>query len=267
MKARPGVPPLDLTLEVQGHTPIYLQVSQELARWLKSDGARPGTALPSERDLARHLGVSRVTVRQALSLLSTQGLLERRRGSGTFILPPGPPPRIEHPLGTLTSFSEDMRARGLTPGAKILDFALGAASPQEAMTLGLGASSRVYRIRRLRTADGAPLAVESSVLPEEQVGQVSEEGLTDQSLYALLAARGLLPVRALRHLRAVNADREHASLLGVRPGAALLMTERVSWTASGQPIEMGNAHYRGDRYDFLMELLPTEAGTAANAQT
>ena len=229
---------------------MYLQVSHHLERWLKSDGARAGTALPSERDLAVQLGVSRVTVRQALSLLSAQGLLERRRGSGTFILPR----RIEHPLSTLTSFSDDMRARGLTPGARILEFALAQATPQEAMTLNLGASSRVYRVRRLRTADGAPLAVESSVLPQERVGQLSAEGLSDRSLYALLSSRQLMPVRALRHLRAVNADQEQATLLNIRPGAALLMTERVSWSADGLPIEMASAHYRGDRYDFLMEL-------------
>ncbi len=260
LRAMSGLSHLQQALDTRAHTPIYLQVSQELQRWLKSDEALSGTALPSERDLALQLGVSRVTVRQALSLLTAQGLLERRRGSGTFILPK----RIEHPLGTLTSFSEDMRARGLTPGARILDFSLNQATPQEAMTLGLGATSRVYRIRRLRTADGAPLAVESSVLPEERVGALSAEGLTDQSLYALLMLRKLLPVRALRHLRAVNADQAHAALLDVRPGAALLMTERVSWTAQGHPIEMASAHYRGDRYDFLMELVPTEAGVAAS---
>ncbi len=246
----PGAFPHDLGLDPAATTPIYLQVSQGLSRWLQSEAATPGTALPSERDLAVQLGVSRVTVRQALALLTTQGLLERRRGSGTFILPR----RIEHPLGTLTSFSEDIRARGMTPGAQILEFSLAHATPQEAMTLGLGARSRVYRIRRLRTADGVPLAVEASVLPEERVGALSAEGLTDQSLYALLSARQLLPVRALRHLRAVNADQELAGLLGVRLGAALLMTERVSWNALGLPIETANAHYRGDRYDFLMEL-------------
>ena len=247
-----------LVLDARATTPIYLQVSQELQRWLTSGDAQAGTALPSERDLALQFGVSRVTVRQALALLTTQGLLERRRGSGTFILPR----RIEHPLGTLQSFSEDMRARGQTPGARILEFALTQATPQEAMTLGLGASSRVYRIRRLRTADGAPLAVERSVLPEERVGALSQQGLTDSSLYALLSSRQLLPVRALRHLRAVNADAEHAGLLGVRLGAALLMTERVSWNAAGVPIEMASAHYRGDRYDFLMELVQPE-GTPA----
>jgi len=242
-------------LDAGATTPMYMQVSHHLERWLKSDGVRAGTALPSERDLALHLGVSRVTVRQALKLLSDQGLLERRRGSGTFILPR----RIEHPLGTLTSFSDDMRARGLTPGARVLEFMLAQATPQEAMTLNLGASSRVYRVRRLRTADGAPLAVESSVLPQERVGELSAEALSDQSLYALLSSRRLTPVRALRHLRAVNADQEQAGLLNVRPGAALLMTERVSWSASGLPIEMGSAHYRGDRYDFLMELFHTNS--------
>jgi GntR family transcriptional regulator len=245
---------LNLALDAASSTPIYLQVAQELQHWLRGDDARAGTALPSERELAAQLGVSRVTVRQALALLTTQGWLERRRGSGTFILPR----RIEHPLGSLTSFSDDMRARGLSPGAQVLDFSLNQATPQEAMTLGLGASSRVYRIRRLRTADGQPLAVESSVLPEERVGTVSAAQLTDHSLYALLDRLKLRPVRALRHLRAVNASPEDAALLNIRPGAALLMTERVSWTASGTPIEMASAHYRGDRYDFLMELIDSE---------
>ena len=160
----------------------------------------------------------------------------------------------------LDSYEDDMRARGLTPGARVLEFALAQATPQEAMTLNLGASSRVYRVRRLRTADGAPLAVESSVLPQERVGELSAGALSDQSLYALLSSRRLTPVRALRHLRAVNADQEQAELLNVRPGAALLMTERVSWSASGLPIEMGSAHYRGDRYDFLMELFQSDSG-------
>ena len=245
-----------LALDHAASTPIYLQVAQGLEHWLETGGAKVGTALPSERDLALELGVSRVTVRQALALLTDQGLLERRRGSGTFVLPR----RIEHPLGSLTSFSEDMRARGLKPGAQVLDFSLRMANPTEAMTLALGVGSRVYRIRRLRTADGLPLAVEASVLPEERVGSLSPEGLTDQSLYELLKARDLQPVRALRHLRAVNADAEQAKLLQVRAGAALLMTERVSWNAAGLPIELGSAHYRGDRYDFLMELTGSTVG-------
>lgn len=240
-----------LALDTASSTPMYLQVAHELQQWLGSDDARAGSALPSERELAAQLKVSRVTVRQALALLTTQGWLERRRGSGTFILPR----RIEHPLGSLTSFSDDMRGRGLTPGARVLDFTLGPATGQEAMTLGLGVSSRVYRVRRLRTADHQPLAVESSVLPEERVGALSVAQLTDQSLYALLTGLNLKPVRALRHLRAMNAGAEAAALLHVRPGAALLMTERVSWTAAGTPIEMASAQYRGDRYDFLMELV------------
>lgn len=243
---------LPLALDPAAATPIYRQLARELRRWLSSGAALAGAALPSERELAAQLGVSRVTLRQALALLTSEGLLERRRGSGTFIRPR----RIEHPLGSLTSFSHDMRARQLTPGAQVLEFALAPATPQEAETLELSAHSRVYRLRRLRTADGAPLAVEASVLPEARVGPLTAADLTDQSLYALLWARGLGPVRALRHLRAVSADAAQARLLGTRRGAALLMTDRVSWTADGRPIELASAHYRGDRYDFSMELIP-----------
>lgn len=238
------------TIDHAAATPIYRQITDGLRQWLLSAPAVSGQALPGERLLATRLGVSRVTVRQALDQLRSEGLLVRRRGSGTFVQPR----RIEHTLNALSSFSDDMRARALTPGAQVLNFSLGHATTQESMSLGLGAHSRVYRIERLRTADGVPMALESSVLPEERVGLLSAAALVDQSLYALLGARQVQPVRALRQLRAVSATAAQATLLAVAPGAPLLQTERVSWTAAGVPIELAQACYRGDRYDFLMEL-------------
>lgn len=249
-------PPWVIPLDPASATPAYLQVAQGLAARIESGALEGGTALPAERDLAGTLGLSRVTVRQALALLARQGLLTRRHGSGTFVNAPDPgavtpPPR---PLGLLTGFSDDVRSRGGVPGARVLSFEEGRPTGQEAMTLALSPQDRVYRLRRLRTADGEPLAVEESTLPAGVVGPLTAADVTDASLYALLAARGLSPVRAVRHLRAVNAESPLAGWLGVPPGAALLATERVSWAASGRPVEHAHAHYRGDRYDFVMEL-------------
>ncbi|GAA5534219.1 GntR family transcriptional regulator [Deinococcus aluminii] len=246
-------PPWVVPLDPASATPVYVQVAHGLAACIENGTLEGGTALPAERDLAGTLGVSRVTVRQALALLAQQGLLTRRHGSGTFVNPPAPA-LAARPLGLLTGFSEDVRSRGQTPGARVLSFECGRPTPQEAMTLALSPSDHVYRLRRLRTADGEPLAVEESTLPATLTGPLGAADVTDASLYGLLAARGLSPVRAVRHLRAVNAEPPLAGWLNVPAGAALLATERVSWTADGKPVEHARAHYRGDRYDFVMEL-------------
>ncbi|GGR91743.1 GntR family transcriptional regulator [Deinococcus sedimenti] len=244
-----------IPLDSASATPVYVQVAQGLTQRIDSGQLRPGSALPAERDLAAHLGVSRVTIRQALALLAQQGLLTRRHGSGTFVTPPPRPGDLPaRTLGLLSSFSEDVRSRGQQPGARIISFERTRPTPQEAMSLAVSPSETVYRLRRLRTADGEPLAVEDSTIPAGLVGPLGADDVQDASLYALLASRGLSPTRAIRHLRAVNADLTLAPILGIPVGAALLTTDRVSWLADGRPIEYARAHYRGDRYDFVMEL-------------
>ncbi|MBZ9749823.1 GntR family transcriptional regulator [Deinococcus sp. HMF7604] len=244
-----------MPLDAASATPVYVQVAQGLTQRIESGQLRAGSALPAERELAAGLGVSRVTVRQALALLSQQGLLTRRHGSGTFVTPPPRPGDLpSRTLGLLSSFSEDVRSRGQLPGARVLSFERVRPGAQEAMSLALSPGELVYRLRRLRTADGEALAVEDSTLPAALVGDLAPEDVQDASLYALLSGRGLSPARAIRHLRAVNADLTLAPLLGVPVGAALLTTDRVSWLSGGQPIEYARAHYRGDRYDFVMEL-------------
>ncbi|MDV6375601.1 GntR family transcriptional regulator [Deinococcus arenicola] len=247
-------PPWAISLDAASALPVYMQVAQGLEQRIHTGELRQGSALPAERELAAHLHVSRVTVRQALALLAQQGLLTRKHGSGTFITPPTPEERPSRTLGLLSSFSEDVRSRGQTPGARVLSFEDARPTAQEVMSLALSPGERVYRVRRLRTSDGEALAVEDSTLPAALVGKLSQEDVTDASLYALLGGRGLQPVRAIRHLRAVSADLKLAELLRVLPGAALLATERVSWTGGGRPVEYARAHYRGDRYDFVMEL-------------
>ncbi|WP_225430136.1 GntR family transcriptional regulator [Deinococcus detaillensis] len=234
-------------------SPRYMQVAGALQAAIERGEYPAGSALPAERELAARLGVSRVTVRQATLKLAERGLVVRRHGSGTFVAASGPE-RIQHPLSRLTSFTEDMHSRGLSAGGQVLSFGAGHPNPQEAMQLGLSPGQRVYRVRRLRTAGGEALAVEESILSAERLGLLSAADVQDVSLYALMQQRGAAPVRALRQLRAVNADQELAELLGVPLGAALLSTERVAWDAAGRAVELARASYRGDRYDFVMEL-------------
>lgn len=237
-------------LDPDAATPMYLQVMQGLQAKIEAGELGEGSGLPGERELAGRLGVSRVTVRQALGLLTQRGLLVRKHGSGTFVAPR----RIQHAISDLTGFSDDMRARGQTPGARVLNFARTRPTSQESMSLGLAPGAAIYRLRRLRTADAEPLAVEESSLPADLIGTLTPADVTDRSLYAELARRGLAPQRALRQLRAVGATPELATLLAVQVGTALLATERVSWDDQNRAIEFARAYYRGDRYDFVMEL-------------
>ncbi len=241
---------LDRLLSKALATPMYLQVYQGLARLIEDGTLERGSALPGERDLARQLGVSRVTVRQALRLLEEGGQLVRKQGSGTFVAES----RILQPLSALSSFSDDMRSRGLTPGARVLSLERTRPSPQEAMNLALKPSGEVWRLKRLRTADGHPLAIEISTVPMEMLPQVSRAALESGSLYALLREGGHAPVRAMQHLRATAADSETSRLLELSVGAPLLSTERVTWDAGGRTLEYARSQYRGDRYDFLVEL-------------
>ena len=241
---------LDRMLSKGAATPIYLQVYQGLARLIENGTLERGSALPGERDLALQIGVSRVTVRQALRLLTEGGQLVRKQGSGTFVAES----RILQPLSALSSFSDDMRSRGLQPGARVLSLERTRPSPQEAMNLALKPSSEVWRLKRLRTADGQPLAIEISSVPLETLPQVSRAALERGSLYALLKEGGHAPVRAMQHLRATAADAETARLLELSVGAPLLSTERVTWDALGKTLEYARSQYRGDRYDFLVEL-------------
>jgi len=227
-------------------TPLYLQLQRQLRR-LIDDGALPATeAIPPERDLASALGVSRITVRKALRALVEEGLLTQRQGAGTFVVP-----RVEQPLSRLTSFSEDMQSRGLTPTIEWLDRSVGPATPEEAVALNLSPGSEVSRLYRLRCADGRPMALERASVPRVYL---PDPLAVESSLYATLAASGYRPERALQYLRAELLDAERARLLAVPTASAALFIKRYGYLGDGRPVEFTRSHYRGDSYDFVAEM-------------
>jgi GntR family transcriptional regulator len=237
------------TAQGRGGGPLYLKLRRSIEDAVNSGLINPGDALPSERDIAATADVSRVTVRKAVQHLVADGILIQRHGSGTFVA--ARIERVEQPLSTLTSFTEDMARRGRTMSNLWLDRGLYDPSPQEAVVLGLGTSEKVARVNRLRIADGNPLAIEraslaASILPDPDA--------IDASLYAHLERDGNRPVRAIQRLAAVNLGRQDADLLDVPVGAASLKIERTSYLASGRIIEFTRSIYRGDAYDFVAEL-------------
>ncbi len=234
--------------------PLYLQLTRRIGAAIDAGELAPGQGLPPEREMAAMTGLSRVTVRKAVQALVQAGRLVQRRGSGTFVAPKVE--RVEQALSLLTSFSEDMARRGKAGRSVWLARGLDAPSPEETMALGLAAHDRVARLERVRLADDVPLAIERATLP---AAILPEPDAVGSSLYAVLAARGVRPVRAVQRISAANLGARDAGLLEVPVGAAGLRIERVSYLPSGRVVEFTRSLYRGDAYDFAAELrLPGE---------
>jgi GntR family transcriptional regulator len=241
---------LILALEPNSSTPLYLQVYTEIREKIISGTLLEGFSLPSERRLAQDLKISRVTLRMALELLEQEELLRRRHGSGTYVAKK----RIVQPLSSLSSFSDDMRSRGLKPGGKLLSLERVRPSPQEALHLALKPTADIWRIRRLRTANDQALGIEISSLPCELLGEMRRSDVENTSLYGLLRSRSLFPARAIQHLRATACEGETSTLLELPVAAPILATERITWDELGRALEYVRGQYRGDRYDFVVEL-------------
>lgn len=233
-------------------SPLYARLQRVLRAAIDTGVLVPGAALPSERDLGDAYGLSRVTVRKAIDGLARQGVLIRRRGSGTFV--PAEPvraARLEKSFSSLSSFSEDMAARGRRAGSRWLGRRTGVVTPQEAMALGLSPGAAVHRFHRVRLADDEPMAVETSIIAGFAL---ASHDAVRVSLYDALTDMGFRPVRALQRVRAEIAGTARATLLQVDANHAGLSIERRSFLGDGRIVETTNSFYRGDAYDLVAEM-------------
>jgi GntR family transcriptional regulator len=185
-------------------------------------------------------------VRKAFDGLVSEGLLTRKQGAGTFVAD-----RVEKSFSQLTSFTQDMLARGVRPHSRWVSRSVGTVTPEESLIMGLSPGTAVYRFVRVRFADDMPMALEYSTIP---VQYLKSPDAVDSSLYQALADAGNRPVRALQRLRAVLFTAEQAKALGVKPNDAGLFIERRGFLASGAAVEFTRSYYRGDAYDFVAEL-------------
>lgn len=233
-------------LDPDDPVPLYMQLKVVLRRAYETKILSSDDALPSERELALDFGISRITVRKALQGLKEEGLLRRRQGSGTFIQS-----RVEKNFANLSSFSEDMLARGRQPSSSWLRKSTVSVSPIDAYAMGLSPGTSVYRLERLRYADGEPMAIETATLPTFCLPGTD---VIQSSLYAALAEHGHRPSRALQKLRAVLFTAEQAKILQVKEGDAGLLIERRGFLNDGRLVEFTQSFYRGDSYDFVAEL-------------
>jgi GntR family transcriptional regulator len=222
--------------------PKYTQLHDILGSLIDSDLA-PDEPIPSERELGERFAVSRMTVRQAIDQLVSEGRLYRVPARGTFVARQ----KLEVPM-RLTSFSEDMRSRGMEPGARVLAVRTERPSAEVAEALKLEPGGEVHVVERLRTADGSPMAIERAQIDARRAPGLPAHELGTGSLYAILEREyGLVVDGAEQEVEAVSAATDDAKLLDVAPGAAVLRLTRRSFSR-GAPIEHVRSTYRGDRF-------------------
>jgi GntR family transcriptional regulator len=208
----------------------------------------PGASLPSERELAERYGIARMTVRTELDRLVADGLVYRIHGRGTFVAAP----RVTQAM-TLSSFSEDMRERGLVPGSQVLARHVVLATSAVAGRLEVPDGAPVIRIHRVRTADGEPMAVEEAFLPADRFEGLDHADLEHGSLFELLEDQwGVELATGEQRVVATSFDAAQAHLLGVEPGDPGLLFDTTGRDSTGAPIYTAWTWYRGDHYEIRL---------------
>lgn len=231
--------------------PLYYQLKQWLEEQIEQKDLKPGDFIPSERELSEQFGISRMTVRQALLELVNEGKLVREKGRGTFVAEP----KISQGLYKLTSFSEDMRSRGMKPGASVVDLQEKKPSTRLQDKLQVKADETIFQITRLRMADDQPMALETTHLPLSRFPGLEQQDFNHISLYDHLRNEYGVDIASASQSIEVAMPRSHdAELLHIRTDTPVLLIERVTFDRSRTPIEYVTSVYRGDRYKLYTEL-------------
>ncbi|HTX89833.1 MAG TPA: GntR family transcriptional regulator [Anaerolineales bacterium] len=233
--------------------PRYYQLANILREGIAEGKFAALQPIPSERELEKIYRVSRPTIRQAIELLIRQGYLYREHGRGTYVSPQ----KLQKGISELTSFTEDMKQRGLVPGQKILEIGYVRPSDKIRSRLELPETcDQVLRIERLRLGDGIPMGLQTSyyILPEDQT--ITREELEEYgSTYKMLQEKfHLIPTEADETLEVALATPPEADLLQIEPGSPLLLSERTTYSQYRRVIEFVKILYRGDRYRYFAKL-------------
>ena len=233
--------------------PRYYQLANILRDRISTGELAARQPIPSERQLEKDFSVSRTTIRQAIDLLIRQGYLYREHGRGTFVSPQ----KLQKGISELTSFTEDMKRRGIVPGQRILEIGYVQPPADARSHLELeSAVEKVLRIERLRLGDGVPMGLQTSyyLLPEGQ--SITRTELEEYgSIYRMLQEKfHIIPTEADETLEVALATPREAALLQIEPGIPLLLSERTTYSQNRRVFEFVRILYRGDRYRYLAKL-------------
>ena len=231
---------------------LYARVETVLANEISNRDLKVGDQLPTEDSLVARFGVSRITVRRAIQNLVSRGLVEIRRGKGTFVAAP----KITQELKELSGFVEDMHALGRKPTAHVIGRQIVTADATVASQLALTKGERVVRIRRVRLADGIPLSFDETFLPLEIGKKIITNNLKVEPIFSLLERKYDVPlIEAEYKLEAVAAEAEVAAALKIKQRSPVFRIERTSYSTGGRPVDYERLHYRGDLAQFVTRLV------------
>ena len=230
--------------------PLYYQIKERLRDWIASGHFEPRERFPSERELEKSFGVSRLTVRRALSELSEEGYLYREQGRGSFVAHS----RIEHPFGLLTSFTEDMKRRGLPSGSIVLGCTV-VTDAGAADRMDIPREEALVRLVRLRLCDSQPMALQTAYIRSTIAPGLEKADLIDGSLYRTVeTVYGVRIDHAVQSIEARIATEYEMEKLNVRGGCAVLATQRLTFLHNGEALEFVRSTYRADRYRFVVSV-------------
>lgn len=231
--------------------PLYRQIQSDLRERIVSGELAPGSRLETEQGLMARYEVSRATVRQALAGLVTEGLVEIRRGLGTYVRKGA----MEHRLGGFYTYSREIERHGMRPGTRVRSLRVESADARVAAMLEIEPGDEVVALARIRLADDEAIVTEISYLPSERFAGLERVDFSRRSLYDTLTADfGVRPVRARETFEPVLMTAAEAAELSGHPGNPALRVERTTFDAEGRVIEYCLSTLRVDRYHYSVEL-------------
>lgn len=243
----------DVTRSFAYSIPLYIQIAEGLIGQIETGALAPGERLPAERELSEILGVNRLTLRRALRVLETQGLIKRVHGVGTFIAES----KIDRPMDVVFRFTRGMQKRGFTPEARVISCEVSVVEASLARDLALPLSSQAYQILRLRSINQEPVLLESYTIPLVRFPGLDRFDLEGRSIYEVMESEyGITIARARQSFEPVLASQFEADFLDLEIGAPLMLERRISYDQDDRPVEHGKDRYRGDRFRFVTEAAP-----------
>ncbi|HHY64396.1 MAG TPA: GntR family transcriptional regulator [Clostridiaceae bacterium] len=237
-----------MVLDKNGPIPVYSQLKAIIQNRIQSGEYAEGELIPSERDLAKDFGISRMTVRQALNQMVAEGMLVRERGKGTFVS------RQKLQQRNISSFSETVRAKGMVPSTKVLYFKKERAGEEMADILGMSKDAQVYAFKRLRFADGIPVGLEQVYIPVYLCPDLESYQL-EASLYQILSDKYGLKIDYMDNIiEASAATAEERKLLNISSSVPVLRITGVSYISGGRKFSYEKDIYRGDQYSYNVRI-------------
>jgi Transcriptional regulators len=239
-------------IDKKSPVPAYYQLKTILMKKIKTGEYPAGSVIPSERELSENLGISRMTVRQAINSLAAERFLVREKGKGTFVN------ELKFEQRNIMSFSETVKRQGMVPATKVLEFTQETECFDIKEQLGLAVNQKLFRIRRLRLADETPIAIEEVFVPESLCPDIDKLDLT-QSFYHLLKTNYSIDISYIDNkIEAVKTDKEMRELLMLSSGVPVLRISGVSYTSEGKKLFYERDIYRADKYNYSVRIFMKE---------